>query len=357
MKRTDYLNDMRQSSAIVARRIEDTVEKQVGALRLKTDMEKDLRQSMDLILSKRLSGLLQKPYLYLLCVSILGDEINEQDYDSAAAIELLNIATYQENTAIDSKFRTLTHLQKSRQYICAALTREWANTLLESNISSRHDNLRNVVNLVSTVYAKVNAGQILDLNMTIDDLNLSEEEYLAKYLRRCELLSGVFNSKIATIAAQIHEKDENLDLEAGLKAFGIGLQITNDFGDNIFFTTDAFRTRSYQSPFSDLRNGRLTYPLYIFLKEKEDYIKFISMNQKMQNENLLANFGTVFIQSSAMEKTRQLIRGFYRKAISHFQRLERSKSRDRLMTLTSILLWNKYYTEVRLQRDKRREQA
>ena len=350
MKRTDYLNDMRQYSAIVSKRIENTIEKQVSALRLKSVMEKDLRQSMNLILLKRLSGLLQKPYLYLLCVNIFGDEINERDYDLAAALELLNIATYQENTAIDSKFRTLTHLQKSRQYICAALTREWANTLLESNISSRHDNLRNVVHLVSTIYAKVNAGQILDLNMTMDDLNLSEEEYLVKYLRRCELLSGVFNSKIAAIAARVHGKNENPDLEAGLKAFGIGLQITNDFGDNILFATDDFPKRSYQSPFSDLRNGRLTYPLYTFFRENDNHTKFINISPKKQDDNLLNDFGKSFIRSLAMEKTRQLIGGFYRKAISHLRCLEKSRSRDMLMALTSVLLWNKYYTEVRLQR-------
>lgn len=350
MKRTDYLKQMKEASVLIARRIESTVERQVISLHLQNDIENDLRQSMNLIISKRLGTLLQKPYIYLLCVGILGAEIDERDYDSAAAIELLNIATYQENTAIDSKFRTLSHLQKSRQYICAALTREWANNLLDSGISYTHQSLQNVNELVGSIYATVNAGQILDLNMTTDDLTLSEEEYLAKYIHRCELLSGAFNSKIAAIAARVHEKDENPDLEFGLKAFGIGLQVTNDFGDNIVFETGDFVKRTYQSPFSDLRNGRITYPLYIFLQENEDYRKFIETDRKTQDEGLLADFGKSFIQSSAIDKTRQLVGGFYRKAISHFRRLERSTSRDNLKALTSVLLWNKYYTEVRLRR-------
>lgn len=350
MKRADYLHDMRESSTLVARRIKDTIERQISDLHLQEDMERELRRAMSLIISKRLNSSLQKPYIYLLCVGILGSEVDERDYDSAAAIELLNIATYQENTAIDSKFRTLSPLQKSRQYICAAMTREWASSLLESSVSSTPYNSPDVTDLVGIVYVMVNTGQILDLNLTVGALALSEDEYVKRYLRRCELLSGVFNSKIAAIAALTHGKDDNPDLEAGLKAFGVGLQITNDFGDNIVFTTNGFVKRAYQSPFSDLRNGRITYPLYIFLRENETHRKFIGTDWKTQDEGLLADFGKSFIQSSAMDKTRQLVGGFYRKAISHFRRLERSTSRDNLMALTSVLLWNKYYTEVRLRR-------
>jgi hypothetical protein len=344
---------MKEESSFVSSRIKDTVEKQIISLHLPEDTEKDLRQSINLIVSQRLGSSLQKPYIYLLCIDILGAEVDELDYDRAAAIELLNIATYQENTAIDSKFRTLTHLQKSKQYICAALTREWAKKLLESRMPTRHDPLfRNLDHLASTVYSTINAGQIFDLNLTIDNLAMSEEDYLSKYIYRCELLSGVFNSKIATLAAMAHDKDENADLESALKAFGIGLQITNDFGDNINLTTGHFSKRSYQSSFSDLKNGRLTYPLYIFFKENRNHTNFLSRDPVMQDE-LLNDFGKSFIRSSAMEKTRQLIKRFYYKAISHLRCLNESKSRDILMTLTSVILWNKYYTEVRLQREKK----
>lgn len=354
MERTDYLSQMKAVSLLVAKRVESVVEREIGGLRLPDDMEDDLRRAMNLILSKRLGTLLQKPYIYLLCVGILGAEVDDRDYDTAAAIELLNIATYQENTALDSKFRTLTHLQKTRQYICAAMTREWASDLLGLQMPETRNNQVYPSDLMGNIYATVNAGQILDLGLTVHDIALSESEYLEKYLLRCELLSGAFNGKIASIATRMHEKKENQDLKEGLRAFGTGLQITNDFGDNIVFQTDAFGLRSYQSPFSDLRNGRLTYPLYAFFQEAENNSKFIDICQKNQDDALLGEFVRAFVQSSAVEKTKQVIKVLYRKAVSHFRCLRKSASRDSLITLTSILLWNKYFTEVRMQRGRYR---
>jgi len=348
MRRSDYMDEMQAFSKVIAQRIEVTIRRRMNEIHFEKNVEDDLRQSLDLIVSNRLRSPLQKPYIYFLCARTLGVEIDERDYDCAAAVELLNIATYQENTAIDSKFRTLTHLQKSRQYICAAMTREWLNELLDR--ACVNSNSRTLRDIVSNIYSTINAGQVLDLNLTVDELELSEEEYLDRYLHRCELLSGVFNSKLGTIASLIHRNKGNPNLEAGLKAFGIGLQITNDLGDNIIFDSNNLSKRSYQLPFSDLRNGRITYPLFVFLRETKYNKRFIPINGKKLDGEFVADFASFFIKSSAVQRTRKLVSSFYRKATKRFREIERSKSRDKLITLASILLWNKYYTEVRLRR-------
>ncbi len=225
-----------------------------------------IASSMEVCLERRRDGPLLRPLLARMCYEATTKANRWQDQIPVlAAVELLNISTYQSNYAFDEKAGVNTAHERNNQFICSMLTLSKAIALVEGIPSLPSDAKAAATTLLTKANHEVYQGQFCDLN----DLNLdyaSEfkdlDSFLPKYFARCDLIAGSTFRVCAAAALVNNPAPEVLNaLFAYLGALGSAAQMVNDLGDYI-----PSKTKDYALPYSDLQLGRLTLPTYMFYK-------------------------------------------------------------------------------------------
>jgi geranylgeranyl pyrophosphate synthase len=306
------------------------------------------------ILNKRQRrGLLMKPFLMKLAADASGYAGEpEVIHRIAAATELLNISSYQCNSALDEKNEVRAPLEKDEQFIAGMLSREALEDLVIGTQGLDAGIQRQIIHLLSQTNAAIYQGQYLDVvALTRDkwDLKTGKEKFKASYLLRCELLSGIFDQNCAAIGALIAHANQdvvNRLAEFGLN-FGIAHQIANDIGDLVYFKPPMASSKDYQDQFSDLRNGRLTFPIYVLeaicQNKVLEEIDGSSNGKKALTDQQKANISRLFVRTGAYAESRRLALFFVKKARHSLHHLPDSHAIPALSCMVSVARTNKYY--------------
>lgn len=234
---------------------------------------KDIEIHLEVFLQKRRGRPLLRPYLARLAYEAVGGEFWDRMGSLFAAVELLNISTYQSNMCFDKKYEGWSGTNANNQFISSMLTLSLAiNAVIAQQSISETSKLAAIQSL-SQANSEVYLGQFIDLNTlsvnNVDHYLSSDPAFFeADYLKRCRLI-GASMFRIACIGAYAvaqHPKQE-IDLIRYFEALGIAGQVINDLADYI---PDA--NRPYASQYDDLRMGRLTFPTYILARNKHPAI-------------------------------------------------------------------------------------
>ena len=105
--------------------------------------------SMERCLSRRRVGPLLRPLLARMSYEMTGGTDWRDQLPILAAVELLNISTYQSNYCFDEKAGVTTTKDRNNQFICSMLTISRAMSLVESCHSFRGDAKSRIVSLVA----------------------------------------------------------------------------------------------------------------------------------------------------------------------------------------------------------------
>lgn len=344
MDRKIHFDRMRETSHVVIPLIKNAYTK-IGL------QNHSLLDSLNVIVGKRTNTnqCLLRPYLVRLGFELAGGSNWIDIAPACAAVEIFNISTYQANIALDSKIGICSNLQKNNQFISSMISLELSTNTIHELIENYNEKLiSQVVDKFHMVNRDIYIEQFNDLNvLTIDNLNLSisEEEYLSLYLKRCENLSGKFVSLCFEIGCLLGRYDDyliNVLKKIGI-ILGIAGQIVNDLSD--FIPTNNF-TEVYKSYHSDIRMGKVTYPLFCLLKDGSDEQKLKLLNilnqQKQIDIREIKTIVEYWIQSESIKKAKKLILSLHKELKKEIRKIKKTEYRNFLSVAFSILLTNKY---------------
>jgi geranylgeranyl pyrophosphate synthase len=245
MKREEYFTFLQETSNSVSPVIEKYVEPFL-------DSDREIYNILMHFIKRRLNKRLLKPALLRLSYEICGGKDWEKVIPAAAAFELINISSYQANSAFDNKLGVFTQPEKDSQFIAAMITREIAAKAASELKKDFSDQVMHKVyeSLTESNY-HIYLAQHYDLNL-LNVVNyehyLKEEIYLREYYKRCFYGSGIFNGLCAYVGALL--AGGNPDQQNALRSFGenygTALQIVNDIGDYIPTGIDSMINRTFQ---------------------------------------------------------------------------------------------------------------
>ncbi len=266
MDKNEYFARMRETSDLVYPLIEEQIE---GLAK----EDAILRSIVRYVADKRDRHLLLRPFLIRLTYELTGGKDWERTIAVGAAFELLNISSYQANSAFDSKYRVLTSQQRNSQFIASMVTRELAeDTLRAARSEFSGDVVEVLMQDLSASNRNMYLAQHYDMNLltVANGSRYSDESvFLAGYTRRCWLGCGIFTGLCARAGGVLAsaQPDSLAALQRFGEEFGTALQIVNDLADFVPPNTDPVVAVDFQDQFSDLRNGRLTLGCYKLLRE------------------------------------------------------------------------------------------
>jgi len=185
---------------------------------------------------------------------------------------------------------------------------------------------------------------------TFDD-SQTEQEYLDLYVKKSSLQSGYLygaSTEIGGILANADAQTLNLVRKIGRK-IGTGLHISNDLGD---FAILAENTdfKGYQDHTADLRNGRLTLPIWYVLKhgtkdEKDIFLKHVNKDIEQVDRRAILE---VLHSSGAYNYCKKLLRKYYNESKKLIDELPESEGKLRLKYSTIIIKNNKYLSGLKI---------
>jgi geranylgeranyl pyrophosphate synthase len=200
-----------------------------------------------------------------MCYELTGGTSWREQLPILAAVELLNISTYQSNYCFDEKAGVTRPVDRNNQFICSMLTFSNVISLIDSFDRLQPSAKTKIVSLFAQSNHEVYKGQFCDLNL----LNLDRisdfdnlDRFLSVYAERCNLIAGSTFRACAAAALPNDPPPGILDaLLAYLGSLGAAAQAINDLGDYIPHVT-----KDYALPFSDFQLGRLTLPTFLLHK-------------------------------------------------------------------------------------------
>ena len=261
LTKREHFDRLEETSLAVWPLLESGVAARINALAIP-----EAATDLELLLARRRSAHLLRPYVARICL----ETTNASDWDSApnlallAATEALNLSTYYANFAFDTKGDVgLRNSTAANQFICSMLLLAHAESLVSEALGETPDACVRGLAQLRDRNQDVYAGQYLDLNvLTHGNLARLRRQGVAAfeevYARRCHLLCGS-TFRLATIMLENTETadDHVVAITSILESLGCGIQAVNDLADLI-----PSPQRSYADAAADLRNGRLTLPLY-----------------------------------------------------------------------------------------------
>ena len=193
----------------------------------------------------------------------LSNKTDWQNYKKVFAIvEAINISTYQSNLSFDSKNNIKSEKKRNNQYISSLHTLLLSNKFVMNDEDLSSSIKSQIINKIGAALEALYYGQYLDINvMTFKNKSmiLNYDEFYKTYINRCKFIGSSlieFSSDIAVILAGSSLSNILHFLSSFSTNLGIAGQIVNDLGD---LTSNG---KSYaDEKFSDIKNGRLTYPI------------------------------------------------------------------------------------------------
>ncbi len=346
MERAKYFQYMKETSELVLPLIIEQVEQVYHN-------ENELKEILLFFYKKRFNKSLLKPTLFRLSYEISGGENFEQILPIAAAFEVLNISSYQANSAFDNKLSVLTKEQKDSQFIASMISREISDKLIDQCKGTISDNILNKIKTcISESNSQIYKAQHYDLNiLSVNNISRFKDynNYLEFYNKRCYYGSGVFSGQCAKAGAIVANTDENIKkalLEFG-ELYGTALHIINDLAD--YYPGEERKTKLYQDNFCDFRNGRLTLPLYLLLKSNNIIVKETTINYTTKKDLTFEDYLIIqdfLFEEKIVEKQLNLIKEKFIEAKHCLEDFPLTNSKRFLLALLSVLDSNKFFHRI-----------
>ena len=208
----DYLAETAQKATPVLLELVDTYK----------ETDETLHKVLMHFVGRRLNRPLLKPALLRATYELCGGKNWERILPACAAFELVNISSYQANSAFDGKLQVLTPLQKEAQFIASMITRELSHLCLNRlNKDFSTPQVQALVDCVSTSNRFIYQAQHWDLNLlTWNNLQHYREEhsFVQEYTKRCFYGSGIFTGQCAVAGAVLAGAPDKT--VGALKTFG-----------------------------------------------------------------------------------------------------------------------------------------
>lgn len=312
-----------------------------------TSQEVELSDFFSFFYTKREDKLLLKPTLFRLAYEVCGGKEFEKIKPIAAAFEALNISSYQANAAFDNKMGILTQDEKDNQFIASMLSREVATKLVLKNVNTlSFDVINKIIECISVSNHHIYKAQHYDLNLltgrNYEKYASSEDDFNVDYHNRCYFGSGIFSGQTAlagAIAANANEEKQKA-LQLFGEIYGTALHRINDLAD--FFPGEERSDKLYQDNYCDIRNERLTFPVYkLRMNYKDKYDKIYDLVK--ENTNVVQTVNEILADTTLIEDVQKTAREAYNKAKQILTVFEMSDSKKMILALLSILDSNKFY--------------
>lgn len=314
-----------------------------------TGHNQDLMKKMMILPNKRNS----KPIMRSTITKLFFDAFSkkEQDLSTAMAIsEINNTYEYLVNILIDNKNGMLNgdraEMIEKIQTICvtALMAREIQEKMVMDLNLSPEAKLR-ILSLGSEAMAKCAEGQAIDVTLTLDKMDQfqSDEEYLSLYTKKSGYQTGClygWSAQIGAIMAGASDTEIELAYKIGFEV-GIGVHISNDLGDfAVIDSSTGFKT--YQDQFADLRNGRLSLPVYWVLKYGTDKQKKLFHDFAEGKECDCTKIAQAIHETGAYSFVKKQLNRYELEAKKLIRQLPESETRDMLSAMSSVIRTNKY---------------
>jgi geranylgeranyl pyrophosphate synthase len=302
-------------------------------------------------------GLL-RPFLARLGFELAGAKNWKDRKDFFALLEVFNISTYFADKVFDNQYTFTKEEERSNFFICSILSINTIFNYLASLINLENVKLKKILKEFCIVNDEIYKGQFIDLNiLRINNLKMiSSDKYLSIYLERCRYLGGSLTSLCLSTGYILGKSELTITYLKKIKnigyIMGTARQILNDMSDLILLKNKNIKKFSYKEDFSDLKNGKLTYPIYHLFTHLNDYslkkeILGLINNKKELNNNEKELIMSTLCKYGSFKSTRELIIEYYKKLKNEVQKLPNSKARDLLSLSFSTLLTNKFFATIR----------
>ncbi len=325
-----------------------------------TTREPSLAQHLHLFLDMRTRHHQQllRPYLVRIGHSLSGRQDWFNIAEAGAAMEALNISTYQTNIAFDGKCGVITAAQRNPQVVCAMLSLDTCVRLLSElgTKSGMREQAFRVTQRLMEVNNRIYTGQFLDMSafhVRSGISALSPAEYMALYERRCSDLGGRLTALCLWTGAVFGGCDpavERLIWDIGL-AIGTTGQMVNDMADLIPAKRPAPFDKGYEPVFSDVAKCKVTYTMFEGLRRsgpdaRADVVALLMRGEMPSPGEQRLIFDALFA-CGAFRETRVLVTRRYRSVRRMVRALPPVPARGLLALAVSTLRYNKYFARLR----------
>lgn len=323
-------------------------------------LNSEIYEGIMTFVKRRIGKPLLKPALLRASYELCGGEDWEKVIPACAAFELINISSYQANSAFDNKLGILSKKQKEMQFIAAMCVREAAQECL--SLMSRTfdaDILSKLANCLSVSNKYIYVAQHWDINLlTIQNRDRYTDPgyFLEEYTKRCFYGSGIFSGQCAYSGALLTGASERI--LNGVKNFGekygTALHMINDLGDYVPTSKNGPAIRDYQDQFSDFQNARLTLPLYYLLRNSNKDLREQVLNlliMKESNPDKLVWLTRKMLEAGVIERVKNCISERMNEADANLDSLILNREIGLFKAMTSVAKTNKYYKLLALMYD------
>ena len=130
--------------------------------------------------------------------------------------------------------------------------------------------------------------------------------------------------------------------------YGTALHQINDLAD--YFPGEERKSKLYQDDFCDLKNGRLTLPLYLLLNSSNPTtvarVTPLCSKQAFSFEEY-AVVQNILLEEGIVDACKDLTKTKFVEAKKHLQNFELSESKRLLLVLLSVLDSNKFFHRIK----------
>jgi len=356
---------MREDSTKVHEKIMDYIKK------LEQDKEGEFKDSRKLysemkeLPEARQDKSVMRSAITKLVYELYGGDSNIDMVPALTVSELNNINAYLDNLVFDNK-KDIWSGDNAREKVSSitatsAIFRELTEKAV-LDIPTSDENKVKILGALSECMAKSYQGQRLDIELTIDKIDdfKNDDEYLKQYLTKSKLQSGYLyglSAKIGAILANASDEQIEKAEEIG-QTIGTGIHISNDLGDFAVLEGGSTGFKIYQDQLADLKNRRLTFPVYYVLKHGSETDRKALLKIANDKNVTLEDFkeaSKAIHTSGAFEfGKKELLRKYHRQAknLIH-ESFPESKERDILSAIPGSIISNKYLSVLKESKPKK----
>lgn len=286
---------------------------------------------------------------------LVGGNVTEEVIEACVAIELFNISTYQSNIAFDRKAGAIDTRARNSQFICSMLTLGAAERLLTVSAEKLNSTATSdLLMLLRKTNDDIYRGQFYDLHLlasTILDNGITYEDYLKTYRLRCRLLGGRLISFCLQAGAILGGAEDPIirNLDKLGEEIGTAGQMLNDLANLLPRRLVNSDLDGYQPSYSDLRNHKITYPLFdlwIHAKEHAEFVRELLKRGDITDKDEEKLFD-LLCEAGSIHRIRQVIARTYYDLKKRLRSLPTCHARKMLGIALSGLLTNKFFAAIR----------
>lgn len=306
-----------------------------------------LEESVSYLPLRRLRHLRLRDLSVRLGYEIAGGGSWQEVVPVCAAYELENCSSYVINWIFDEKGGAKTRKDVNNLIISGMQLRELAEKVL------RDYGLEEIIPSINEIQEAGYRGQYADINLLkVERLEefTDVKNFMREYEQRCRNLSGVFHGHCLLSGSKLSGNETPILYEIG-SMFGEGLQASNDIGDFALPENDlSVLEKPYNDQFSDLKQGKLTLPVYFLLTKTSGEIRKMIRRSigkdltPIEREIMIDHFRTTGVFEKCLAHLKEKRK---RAKTRLYEGFERSPPRDRISEMLSAITHNKFLNHLK----------